>query len=97
MMIGQNSIVSIEGMPLASFSGIKAINLSDNFLREMRWLRKCLTKAMIHLKHLNLSNNEIIDLSWLSECHFHKLETLNLRNNKYGDFVQIEKVKMADN
>lgn len=60
----------------------------------MRWLRKVITAEMTELKQLNLSNNEITELGWLGDCHFYQLQALNLRNNKYGCFVDIEKVKM---
>lgn len=85
----------MEGFPLHDFKTIKHINLSDNFLREVRWLRKAITTEMTALRHLNLSSNEIVDLKWLGECQFYKLEHLNLRNNKYGSFLEIEKLEMS--
>jgi len=85
----------MEGFPLYNFRTLKHLNLSDNFLREVRWLRKALTPEMISFRHLNLSNNEILDLKWLAECTFHKLEHLNLRNNNYGSFLEIEKLQMS--
>ena len=89
--------MSIEGLPLANFPVIKHINLSDNFLREIRWLRKALTHQMVNLRYINLSNNEIVDLRCLAECSFHQLEHLNLRNNKYPSFIDIEKIQMGRN
>ena len=74
---------------------MKDLDLSDNFLREVRWLRKMATPELKFLKRINLSNNEIIDLRWLSECYLYKLEYLNLRNNKYDSFLEIEKVQMS--
>ena len=71
--IDHNNIVSMEGFPLYDFKTIKHINLSDNFLREVRWLRKAVTTEMTALRHLNLSSNEIVDLKWLAECQFYKL------------------------
>ena len=96
-MVEHNSIVSIEGFPLANFPAIKHLNLSDNFLREIRWLRKTLTHQLINLRSINLSNNEIADLRCLAECSFHQLEHLNLRNNKYPSFIDIEKIQMGRN
>lgn len=83
-------------MSLGSFTSLKVINLSDNFLTRAKYLRKELNANMTSLKKLDLSGNFITDMHFLSECRFIDLCCLDIRNNNSGSVFAIEKVSMIE-
>lgn len=83
-------------MQLGKFTSLKDINLSENFLTRIRYLRKELNGNMRNLKKMDLSGNYITDLQSLSECRFVQLECLDLRNNNCSSVFAIEKLSMMD-
>jgi Leucine-rich repeat (LRR) protein len=87
--------VTIEGVRLGQFTSLKDINLSENFLVRVSYLRKELNANMGNLKKVDLSGNYITDLQTLSECRFVQLECLDLRNNNCSSVFAIEKVSMT--
>lgn len=73
--------MSIEGVALGRLSGLKELNLSDNFLIRVRYLRKELNGNLPALRKVNLSHNYITDLPSLAECAFVQLASLDLTGN----------------
>lgn len=56
----------MENVAFRHFNNIKIINLSDNFLTKVKYLRKEMNGNLGRLKQLDLSNNFITDLHSLS-------------------------------
>ena len=79
-------------MAFRNFNNIKVVNLSDNFITRVKYLRKEINGNLGRLKHLDLSNNFITDLHYLSECQFKQLTSLQLHNNPTPNILQIEKI-----
>ena len=76
-------------MAFRNFNNIKVVNLSDNFITRVKYLRKEINGNLGRLKHLDLSSNFITDLQYLSECQFKQLTSLQLHNNPTPNILQI--------